>query len=419
MQSEHYGSVCAVKSSGTIDITPGDVTVGAAVEVSSPGGTAHVTAAGVHANFGEQSRSIVFRRFAVTVFLAGSFKVKFHGGASWLYNILSSLLKGTLRKAIAKAVDGALTNAINNKANQILARLPAQMHLGGGNSSTTYELAVSEFAVRGAGGAATAILGMASKAHNARNDALCPIAAPAMPAIVTPAHYMLQAQLSPALLSCAVWTAYQNRALDAYYTKAARGAFPLPLTTKGWSLFVPALAQKYPADLPMDARITFASGSPPQLVASPAGGLVLHNLSTVFNFGAMQQQAGAAGFLRGGGLQASTPVFSLGVIFDVGFKVTSVNERNTQTGHMGPVLKFAVTALSAKFTVLRSSIGSFQLESLQGLTDLLLPFMKTSINYFGGMGFPLPALGGMAFSTPAVVFQNNALAINTNITFSM
>ena len=315
-------------------------------------------------------------------------------------------------------MDGALTSAINTQANAILARLPTQMHLGGGNSSTSYQLAVAEFDVKGAGGAATAILGLSSKAHDAATGALCPIAAPAMPAIVTPAHYMLQAQLSPALLSCALWTAYQNRALNAYYTKAARGAFPLPLSTKGWSVFVPALAAKYPADLPMDARITFQARSPPTLVASPKGGLVLHNVSTVFDFGVMQG-VGPAGFLRGGGLAASTPVFSMGAVFDVGFKVTTVNEHNAATGKTGPVLKFAVTALSVDFSVLRSSIGAFKLQGLQGLTDLLLPFMKSAFNYFGGMGFPLPALGGMAFSNPAVVFQNNALAINTNITFSM
>ena len=344
--------------------------------------------------------------------------MKFHGDASWLYNILLKLLQGTLRKAIAKAVNGALTTAINKQGNAVLARLPNKMHIGGGNSSTNYELAVSQFNVQGAGGAATAILALGAKAHNAQNNALCPINAPAMPAIVTPAHYMLQAQLSPAMLACSLWTAYQNHALDAYYSKAAPKAFPLPLSTKGWALFVPALTAKYP-DSPMDARITFKSGAPPQLTVSPSGGLQLHNLSTVFDFGVM---SAASGSLRGGdgsAVGASTPAFSLGVTFQVGFKVTSVNERDPTTGRVGPTLKFAVTALSAQYSVLRSSIGAIDVGGLQGLTNLLLPFMKEAINYFGGMGFHLPALGGMEFSNPAVVFQSNALAINTNITISL
>ena len=290
--------------------------------------------------------------------------------------------------------------------------------MGGGESATNFTLGVAEFNVVGTGGAATAILDLGARGVDTRTGAPCPFTPPAMPAIVTPAHYMLQAQLSPTMLSCALWTAYQNKALNAYYTKDKRGAFPLPLTTKGWSLFVPALAAKYPADVPMDARITFQSRSPPNLVASPAGGLVLHNVSTVFDFG-VTQAAGPAGFLRGGGLDVSTPVFSIGAVFDVGFKVTSVNEHNSATGKTGPVLKFAVTALSADFAVLHSSIGDFKLQGLQQLTDLLLPFMKDAFNYFGGLGFPLPALGGMAFSNPAVAFQNNALAINTNITFTM
>ena len=41
--------------------------------------------------------------------------MKFHGDASWLYNILLKLLQGTLRKAIAKGVNGALNKAIDGQ----------------------------------------------------------------------------------------------------------------------------------------------------------------------------------------------------------------------------------------------------------------------------------------------------------------
>ena len=57
---------------------------------------------------------LLCRRLRHSLSVTGSFKVKFHGDASWLYNVLLKLLQGTLRKAIAKGVNGALTNAINN-----------------------------------------------------------------------------------------------------------------------------------------------------------------------------------------------------------------------------------------------------------------------------------------------------------------
>ncbi len=296
-----------------------------------------------------------------------------------------------------------------------MARLPHQLRVGGGESATNYTLGVAEFDVKGTGGAATAILGMAARATDTATGAPCPFDTLPMPALVTPAHYMLQAQLSPALLSCAVWTAYQNKALHGYYSKAAPGKFPLPLDTKDWVLFVPALPLKYP-NAPMDVNITFKAGAQPQLEASPTGGLTLHNLSTVFQFGVLP--AGSAGFLRGGAVSASTPVFSLGVTFNAGLDVSLANQANPATGAVGPALKFGVTTLSIEYSVLSSSIGSISTSGLQKLTNLLLPFVKDVINVVGGIGFPLPALGGLAFSDSAIVIQENALAINTNITYT-
>lgn len=296
-----------------------------------------------------------------------------------------------------------------------MARIPRELRVGGGESATNFTLGVAEFNVVGTGGAATAILDLGARGVDTRTGAPCPFTPPAMPAIVTPEHYMLQAQLSPALLSCAVWTAYQNKALHGYYTKAAPGTFPLPLDTKDWLLFVPALPLKYPDD-PMDVNITFKAGAQPQLVASPTGGLALHNLSTVFQFGVLP--SGSAGFLRGADAAASTHVFSLGVTFNAGLDASLHNQANPATGAAGPALKFAVTTLSIEYSVIDSSIGSISTSGLQKLTNLLLPFVKDVINAVGGIGFPLPALGGLAFADSAIVIQENALAINTNITYT-
>ena len=298
----------------------------------------------------------------------------------------------------------------------MLTRIPRSLHVGGGVSATNYTLAVSEFDVKGAGGGATAILGMSALAADSATHVPCPIPTLPMPPLVTPEHYMLQAQLSPALLSCALWTAYENKALNAYYSKSAQGAFPLPLDTKDWALFVPALTAKYP-NSPMDVNITFKSGAPPQLVASPSGGLTLHNLSTVFAFG-VQSSADAGSLRGGGGVSAGTPVFALELTFDAGVDVSLVNEANPATGEVGPALKFAVTSLSIKYSVASSSIGSISTGGLQGLTNLLLPFVKDVINVVGDIGFPLPALGGLSFADSAIVIQQDALAINTNIKYS-
>ena len=292
-----------------------------------------------------------------------------------------------------------------------MARIPRELRVGGGESATNFTLGVAEFNVVGTGGAATAILDLGARGVDTRTGAPCPFTPPAMPAIVTPEHYMLQAQLSPALLSCAVWTAYQNKALHGYYTKAAPGTFPLPLDTKDWLLFVPALPLKYPDD-PMGVEITFKAGAQPHLDASPKGGLQLHNVSTVFDFTVLP----SAGLRGGAG--TGTHVFSLGVTFNAGLDASLHNQANPATGAAGPALKFAVTTLSIEYSVIDSSIGSISTSGLQKLTNLLLPFVKDVINAVGGIGFPLPALGGLAFADSAIVIQENALAINTNITYT-
>jgi len=118
----------AVESSGSVDIYPGDVTAALSVALGTSAGTATVSTENTNVNFGKCPAS---KRHPIHPPLVchptGSFKVKFHGDASWLYNILLKLLQGTLRKAIAKAVNGALTNAINNEC--VLSRTSAYQAL--------------------------------------------------------------------------------------------------------------------------------------------------------------------------------------------------------------------------------------------------------------------------------------------------
>lgn len=110
-------SPCAVRSTGSVDIYTGEVKTGATVALSHSDGVAHVSAANTNANFGAfhthpfSSPAHISPRFVHT----DHFTVKFHGDASWLYNILLGLLKGTLRKAIAKGVNGALNKAIDGQ----------------------------------------------------------------------------------------------------------------------------------------------------------------------------------------------------------------------------------------------------------------------------------------------------------------
>ena len=116
-QLPHPSVPHAVKSSGSVDIYPGDVTASLSVAMGTSAGSATVSTENTNVNFGASSApSLLAVRTALShVPVTGSFKVKFHGDASWLYNILLKLLQGTLRKAIAKAVNGALTKAINNE----------------------------------------------------------------------------------------------------------------------------------------------------------------------------------------------------------------------------------------------------------------------------------------------------------------
>ena len=78
----------------------------------------------------------------------------------------------------------------------------------------------------------------------------------------------------------------------------------------------------------------------------------------------------------------------------------------------------SVQTVISPIGTLNSSIGSISTSGLQKLTNLLLPFVKDVINAVGGIGFPLPALGGLSFADSAIVIQENALAINTNITYT-
>ena len=287
------------------------------------------------------------------------------------------------------------------------------MTVGGGDSATVFSTPVSELGVVGSGTAATAVLGLQLEARNNKTGASCPIARSPLPPLVTPKHYMMQAQLAPDALSCALWTAFQNNALHTHYDGSNPGDFPLPLHTADWALLVPALTAMYP-NSEMDVNVTFASAVPPSITASGKDGLVL-NATAEFSFGVLS----SAQNLRARSAAAPGHVFTITVQSISGLNARIVKSQNSATGRYGPVLKFDASHLTLNFAVIDSSIGHVSVAGAQRLSDLVLPAVKAVINYAGDIGFSLPALGGMQFENPAVVIQDSVLSINTNVTFQI
>jgi len=60
----------------------------------------------------------------------GSFGLKLHGGASWLYNLFLGAFKGNIESAIESAIDKAVCSEIDNQLNGAFASLPIELPFG-------------------------------------------------------------------------------------------------------------------------------------------------------------------------------------------------------------------------------------------------------------------------------------------------
>jgi len=322
--------------------------------------------------------------------------LKFHGGASWLYNLFTGLIGDTVKDALNKELCSEIQKELVETGNKLLSTLPTTVDLDdyaeinfeliqAPNTTSTYLLTSH----RGA---------FVTKSHN---TTLPPFnAAPVpYPSNVTRMFYLF---IDEYLARSAGWAYQQAGYLQWVITNNdVPSGFPVQLTTASLGQLVPGLLNVC-ANCTMDMHL--AAIEDPlaiQINASTGLDLVLtFNISTYIN-----PPTGTNG----------TDKFAFALQARIFGDGTVHLYTNQDTEYIGANISFVKVDLA----VVDSAVGKIDPSLLQDVMNVFCQeVIVPQLNKHITQGFPIPTVDGLTFVGPEIVFGDGYVRIDTDISYT-
>jgi lipopolysaccharide-binding protein len=314
----------------------------------------------------------------------GSFGVKLHGGASWLYNIFLKIFKNSIKHSIEKAIQEAVVKAINEQAEnflqnkfQVIRPLNHQVEID------------FEFTDPSVFGSNFALFNIKCEILSINNPSEYPVAPPA---INPPApSKMLQIAVSEYTFGSAGYAYLQAGKLHYIVSqKNIPPAFPLGLNTSDWEYIIPGLYKTYPNSA---MQISLAVTAAPVVSISSSG----------------------VDLLAVGELDIQVLPSPNAPINALAFSIKTENIIKVVV-NASSVIVPSISAVSFSLALTNSTVGPVigidEIEQMFSWTfeNVAVPLINTVISN----GFPLPITGGTRLVNPTVSFQNNYVLIETD-----
>lgn len=315
----------------------------------------------------------------------GSARVKFRGGASWLYNLFSKYIDRALRKAMEKQICPLVTKAISDvnphlKTLNVLAEVDkyAEVEYSMVRSPTVSQSYID--------------LSLKGEFYNIGRHQEPPFAAQNF-SLPPNASRMLYIGLSAFTLNSAAFVYDRAGALSLYVTDDMIPKIsPIRLNTRTFGTFVPQIAKRFP-NL-MVKLLVRASANP--VVRLEPGRVAVQANGTVTAY-AIQ----ANGTL--------TPLFMLNLETNISAQVLLKGMR----------LAAAVTLNRMSLTLATSYVGDFQVRALDSVLQMVLKLVVIpTVNVQLAKGYPLPALGKMELVNTQLQIYKDFLLIGTDVGFT-
>ncbi|XP_061075351.1 bactericidal permeability-increasing protein-like [Conger conger] len=315
----------------------------------------------------------------------GRLKVKFHGGASWLYNLFRSFIGKALRKALEKQICPRVAEAVSEmnprlKTLNVLAKVDKYAEIEYSMAATP---AVSQQFIE---------FGLKGEFYNIGKHQEPPfVAAPF--SLAAKNTSMLYIGLSSFTFNTAGFVYHKAGALNLYITDdMIPKKSPVRLSTKTFGVLIPEIAKRFP-NLMM--KMLLKSANPPKVTFQPKG-LTVEATGTVT----------AYAILANGTL---VPLFILNLEASV----------SAQAYIAGVKVAGAVAINNIGITLGQSYVGPFQVKSLDKILLMVLKLVVIPlVNVRLQQGYPLPALGKMSLVNPQLLIQKDYMLIGTDVHFA-
>lgn len=356
-----------IKDSGSFDLSVNGLTITTGIAIKSD----------------ETGRPVVNSvNCAATV---GSAKVKFHGGASWLYNLFSKFIDQALRNALQKQICPLVADAVSDlnphlKTLNVLAKVDQYAEI---EYSMVSSPVISNSSVD---------LSLKGEFYNIGKHQEPPFSPTAF-SLPPQINSMLYIGLSVFTANSAAFVYNKAGALSLYITDdmIPRGS-PFRLNTRTFGVFIPQIAKQFPG-LMMKLLV--------KTVKNP-----------IINFEPNNVTVQATGTVTAYAIQPNatlTPLFVLNL-------ETSVSAHVFVSGTR---LAGSVALNKMDLALATSYVGQFQVKSLDNMLQMVLKVVVIpKLNAQLGKGYPLPTIGKMKLVNTQLQVLKDYMLIGTDVQFT-
>ncbi|XP_070696923.1 bactericidal permeability-increasing protein-like [Pempheris klunzingeri] len=317
--------------------------------------------------------------------VVGSASVRFHGGASWLYNLFRKFIDKALRKAMQKQICPLVANAVSDlnpqlKTLNVLAKVDK-------NAEIEYSLVSSPTVSK-----SSIDLSLKGEFYNIGKHQEPPFS-PAAFSLPPQINNMLYIGISAFTTNSAAFVYNKAGVLSLSITDdMIPPASPIRLNTRTFGVLIPEIAKRFPGLL---MKLLVKAEKDPVIKFEP-------NNATVQATGTVTAYA----IQPDGKL---SPLFVLNLESSVSARVFVSGMR----------LAGAVSLNKLKLTVGSSEVGQFQVTSLDSILQLVLrAVVIPRLNVELAKGYPLPALGKMKLVNTQLQVLKDYILLGTDVQFT-
>ncbi|XP_067102897.1 bactericidal permeability-increasing protein-like [Osmerus mordax] len=315
----------------------------------------------------------------------GSAKVKFHGGASWLYNLFRSYINKALSKAIQKQICPLVADAITDlnpqlKTLNVLAKVDKDAEI---EYSMVESPAISKSCID---------FGLKGEFYNIGAHQEPPFSA--TPFSLPPQiNNMLYIGISSFTPNSAGFVYNKAGALSLYVTDDMIPPIsPIRLNTRTFGVFIPQIAKRFPG---LMMKLLVKTTKQPIITFEP-NNVTLQATGTVTAY-------------------AIQPNTTLSPLFVLNMEA-SVSARMYVTGMK---LAGTLTLNKIQMTLGTSNVGDFQVKTLDNIFSIVLKLAVIPIvNARLESGYPLPSLGKMNLVNTQLQVLKDYMLIGTDVLFT-
>ncbi|KAK9966329.1 hypothetical protein ABG768_003447 [Culter alburnus] len=356
-----------IKDSGSFDLAVGELAISTTIAVMSD-------------DTGRPTVSMT--NCAATV---GSVNVKFHGGASWLYNLFSSFINKALRSALQKQICPLVADSIvemnpHLKTLNVLAKVDQYAEI---DYSMVGSPVISNTSID---------LGLKGEFYNIGQHKEPPFS-PTPFSLPYQDTNMLYIGVSAFSLNSAGFVYHNAGALRLYITDdMIPSGSPIRLNTRTFGAFIPQIAKMYPG---LMMKLLVETVKEPIIIFEP-NNMTIQASSTVTAYA----------------IQPNSTLSSLFVLNLEGSVSANIYVTELKlAGHL--------TLNKMFMSLAKSYVGPFQVTSLDNIFSMVLKVaVIPKINARLQEGYPLPAIGKMQLVNSQLQVLKDYLLIGTDVQFT-